>query len=93
MASFESWVSFVFSAPPHITQISFYIATHQSPSLFTFFTGIKFRIFPFCGIFLFGASAAGRPRRPASDSIGVGGVVAFFSMLDVLSGGLGIGKL
>ena len=26
--------------------------------------------------FLFGASAAGRPRRPASDSVGVGGVVA-----------------
>ena len=25
---------------------------------------------------MFGASAAGRPRRPASDSIGVGGVVA-----------------
>jgi hypothetical protein len=29
----------------------------------------------FFGIFLFEASAAGRPRRPASDS-GVGGVVA-----------------
>jgi hypothetical protein len=26
--------------------------------------------------FLFGASAAGRPQRPASDSVGVGGVVA-----------------
>ena len=34
-----------------------------------------FQTILFFGIFLFGASAAGRPRRPASDS-GVGGVVA-----------------
>ena len=35
-----------------------------------------FQTILFFGIFLFGASAAGRPRRPASDSIRVGGVVA-----------------
>ncbi len=35
-----------------------------------------YRDYILCGIFLFGASAAGQPRRPASGFIGAGGVVA-----------------
>ena len=43
-------ISFVFSAPPHITQISFYIATYRNPSLYTFLQGL-FLYFLLCGIF------------------------------------------
>jgi hypothetical protein len=37
-------ISFVFSAPPHITQISFYIVTYRNPPFYTFFTGIIFEL-------------------------------------------------